>query len=153
MALDLPGHGLSSTISADYSLDSLILDLTIFLEELNLENIHVIGFSLGAALALKLARNNKLHIKSLVLISGFSQVEQKMESKLIKFKQKLEENYESFFDEGVQLVNTPDFVLENKEILNKLKAEKAKTASPESLIHIIENLLNFDVSSKLAYLK
>lgn len=153
MALDLPGHGLSNTITPDYSLDTLIVDLTTFIEELNLKKIHVIGFSLGAALALKLAQNNQLHIKSLVLISGFSQVERSLESGLTKFKQKLEESYESFFEEAVQMVNTPDFILENKEIINELKAEKAKTASPESLIHIIDDLLKFDVSSKIDHLE
>ncbi len=50
-ALDLPGHGASSKAVGDGSLATLDGSLTGFLEVLNLPRVHLVGHSVGAALA------------------------------------------------------------------------------------------------------
>ncbi|MBU4548016.1 MAG: alpha/beta hydrolase, partial [Euryarchaeota archaeon] len=114
---------------------------------------HFIGFSWGCALVLKLACDAPHMVKSLILISGFSQVDQQMEARLNDFKEKLKESYEAFFDEAVQVVNTPRFLSENKIVLEEFKALKAKTASINSLISTIDAILDLNLTGELSKIK
>ncbi len=153
LALDLPGHGSSSEINNDFNLDSFNDNLIEFLKDQGIEKAHFIGFSWGSALLLKLACDAPHLVKSLTLISGFSQVDPNLEFKLNIFKEKLKKNYGSFFDEAVQVVNTPEFLSENKIVLEEFKVLKAKTASINSLISTIDIILDFDISEELSKIK
>ncbi|GAB6056425.1 alpha/beta hydrolase [Methanobacterium movens] len=153
LALDLPGHGSSSEINNDFNLDSFNDTLIEFLKNQGIEKAHFIGFSWGSAILLKLACDAPHLIKSITIISGFSQVDHNLKFQLNNFKEKLKENYEAFFDEAVQVVNTPEFLSENKIALEEFKVLKAKTASINSLISTIDVILNFDISEELSKIK
>ena len=68
-ALDLIGHGSSSKGVGDGSLEHLVASVIEFVRALRLENIHVIGHSLGGAIAIALADKHSDKIASLCCIA------------------------------------------------------------------------------------
>jgi pyruvate dehydrogenase E2 component (dihydrolipoyllysine-residue acetyltransferase) len=68
-ALDLPGHGLSSRELQSGSLEELSGALEGFIAALSLDRFHLVGHSLGSAIALRIARKDSTRIASLSLLS------------------------------------------------------------------------------------
>jgi pimeloyl-ACP methyl ester carboxylesterase len=68
MALDLPAHGANSGASC-VSFQDLVATVRTTLTAAGLQNFHLVGHSVGAAVAAKLAAENKLGVRSLTLIS------------------------------------------------------------------------------------
>lgn len=68
---DLPGHGESTAqISLDYGINAQALRLTEFFIALGLKKVHLIGNSMGGAIALQLAAHSSDLVVSLVLIDA-----------------------------------------------------------------------------------
>lgn len=68
-ALDLPGHGASSKAVADGSVDALARAVEGFMAALDIERAHVVGHSLGGAVALALAAAAPTRVAALSLIA------------------------------------------------------------------------------------
>jgi len=68
-ALDLPGHGRSGKDVGSGDIAALARTLTAFLDVLGLEQVHLVGHSLGGAIALDLAVRQPERVASLTLIS------------------------------------------------------------------------------------
>lgn len=68
-ALDLPGHGKSSKIIEDGSIDYLTDIIKNFCSQNHLEKIHLVGHSLGGGICINLAKYNQNLVKSLTLLS------------------------------------------------------------------------------------
>ncbi|MGC4935884.1 alpha/beta fold hydrolase [Gordonia sp. DT30] len=66
LAVDLRGHGRSGR-PGDYALDSFAADLRFVLDDLDIGRADVVGHSLGAHTALRLAMNDPERVRSLVL--------------------------------------------------------------------------------------
>lgn len=69
-ALDLPGHGQSTKAAPDLSLKGLSAALVDFIEKLGLAPAHLVGHSMGGAIALRTAIDRPDLVKSLTLISS-----------------------------------------------------------------------------------
>jgi len=67
-ALDLPGHGKSEKQVGDGSIASLAATVEQFLSALSLRDVHLVGHSMGAGVALQIAANTNASVKSLSLI-------------------------------------------------------------------------------------
>lgn len=67
--VDLPGHGRSSKDVGDGSIETLASVLSDFLESTGVTKIHLVGHSLGGAIALQMARTNEALVASLTLIA------------------------------------------------------------------------------------
>jgi pyruvate dehydrogenase E2 component (dihydrolipoamide acetyltransferase) len=67
-ALDLPGHGESSKDVGAGNLDELVAVVAAFLETVGIESAHLVGHSLGGAVALALASSAPRRVRSLALI-------------------------------------------------------------------------------------
>ena len=72
-ALDLPGHGHSDAKSQS-SIDDYSSDIIDFLEAMELENVCLVGHSMGAAMALNAALSKHSRICSVVAIGGASKM-------------------------------------------------------------------------------
>lgn len=68
-ALDLPGHGQSSKTLADASVAGLAATLLGFMDALDLDRAHLVGHSLGGAIALQLALVAPSRVASLTLLA------------------------------------------------------------------------------------
>ncbi len=67
-AIDLPGHGESSKDVGAGTLDELAAVVAAFLETLGVESAHLVGHSLGGAVALAMASSTPKRVRSLSLI-------------------------------------------------------------------------------------
>jgi pyruvate dehydrogenase E2 component (dihydrolipoamide acetyltransferase) len=68
-ALDLPGHGLSSRNLESGSIEELLSAVAGFATTLSLDRFHLVGHSLGGAIAMRLAKREPARIASLTLLS------------------------------------------------------------------------------------
>jgi pyruvate dehydrogenase E2 component (dihydrolipoamide acetyltransferase) len=69
-ALDLPGHGQSSKNIADPTLHGLAQTLIAFMDEVRIDHAHLVGHSLGGAIAMQMAVDSPGRILSLALIGS-----------------------------------------------------------------------------------
>lgn len=72
-AVDLPGHGQSGGTSLD-TVDAYATEIAAFLDALDLNNVFLIGHSMGAAIALTLAVQGNPRLASIALIGGSSKL-------------------------------------------------------------------------------
>lgn len=71
VTVDIRGHGDSSGPRGDYSLDTLGDDLTAVIRKLRLEKVTLVGWSMGASVAMKLMAEKKPpEVATLVIIGG-----------------------------------------------------------------------------------
>ena len=68
LALDLPGHGQSVKTNVDPSLYGMATFVSKFLDVLSVSSVHVVGHSMGGAIAMQLASDSPETVKSLGLI-------------------------------------------------------------------------------------
>ncbi|MEX0289050.1 MAG: alpha/beta fold hydrolase [Flavobacteriaceae bacterium] len=66
--LDLRGHGRSSPLTQEFSLQKASMDILMLLDHLNLRKVKAIGFSYGSLLLLQLAALNPQRIETMILI-------------------------------------------------------------------------------------
>jgi pyruvate dehydrogenase E2 component (dihydrolipoamide acetyltransferase) len=69
VALDLPGHGQSTVTSPAPSVEALAGFVAAFLDGLGVERVHLVGHSLGAAVAAQLALDQPERVAGLVLVA------------------------------------------------------------------------------------
>jgi len=67
--LDLPGHGQSAKTIADPTVAGLAKAVVGFMDAIQIDKAHLVGHSLGGAIAMQIARTSKDRVKSLTLIS------------------------------------------------------------------------------------
>ena len=82
-ALDLPGHGESSTDVGSGSLDELATAVLGYLDAMGLDRAHLVGHSMGAAVCLVLADRVPQRVRSLTLI-GPAGIGQKINADFIR---------------------------------------------------------------------
>lgn len=71
ITMDLRGHGESEGPGVDYSFDTLVDDLLALIRELGLDGATLIGWSMGASVAIKLmAERRPREVSSLVIVAG-----------------------------------------------------------------------------------
>jgi pimeloyl-ACP methyl ester carboxylesterase len=70
-ALDLPGHGHSDIPEADYTAPFFIGVVAGFLEQLGLENVVLVGESIGGTIALGLAARGNPRVRAVVAINAY----------------------------------------------------------------------------------
>ncbi|MBT3320123.1 MAG: alpha/beta hydrolase [Clostridia bacterium] len=69
IALDLAGFGYSSHPNIYYTVEESVIILKVFLEKLNIEKAHFVGFSTGALSVVSLAHEHPQMVDKIVLIS------------------------------------------------------------------------------------
>lgn len=69
VSLDLPGHGGSSPPGPDAGLAALAVDVGAALDQLGIGSAHLVGHSLGGAVAIRLAADRPALVRSLALVA------------------------------------------------------------------------------------
>jgi pyruvate dehydrogenase E2 component (dihydrolipoamide acetyltransferase) len=68
-ALDLPGHGQSTKTVTEPTVEGLARAVLGFMDTVKIDKTHLVGHSLGGAIAIEMARKAKARVESLTLIS------------------------------------------------------------------------------------
>jgi pimeloyl-ACP methyl ester carboxylesterase len=74
------------------------------------DQAHLLGVSMGAAIAQQFVLDHPERVKSLILVSTFSHIDVHLHKAFIKLRKSLDRGgYSTFFDEVVKLAFNPDF--------------------------------------------
>jgi len=148
IAVDLRGHGHSSKTAGPYSIELFAEDVYLFLESQNIDQAHFIGHSMGGLILHELTVQHPEKFKSLTLISSFSCIDPPLREVLINLRDILTvEGYEAFFDECLEIANTPEFVMKNRDLFSKIRDENARVCSVSSIADTINACLDVDLCS------
>jgi pimeloyl-ACP methyl ester carboxylesterase len=79
IAVDPRGIGRSTKSPPPYSVESWADDFAAMVERLGHGPLHVLGSSLGGAMALALAQRHPARVKSLIVVGGFSEIDRATE--------------------------------------------------------------------------
>lgn len=148
--LDLRGHGQSELGRDKITLDLLTDDLKNLLDDLNIKKAHLIGFSLGGAIAMNFAVKFPDKISSLVLMSTFCKCDDYVVDIFNKFKNALNDSFEEFYDLILPMTLCPDVIENNKTELEIIKETASKTANCQAYIKACDACLDFDIEGKLS---
>jgi len=69
LSLDVRGHGKSSPLKRVYSVDGFTSDLEIFLQKVEIDEVALVGWSMGGLISIQYCLNHPSKVKALVLIA------------------------------------------------------------------------------------
>lgn len=144
------GHGESELGIENISIDSYVEDLKYLLDELGIENINLIGFSLGGAVALEFTIKYPQFVDSLILMSTFFKADEYSKNIFNQFKNALDVGFEEFVDFMLPLVLCPNVIENHNEELEMLKLISSQSANVEAYTKAVDACLTFDVENELS---
>lgn len=150
LRVDLRGHGNSGLGNDEISIDTYVDDLFVLLDELNLEKINLVGFSLGGAVALAFTIKYPSIVSSLVLMSSFCKTDDYLEGVFNRFKNALKSSFEDFYDLILPMILCPDVIENNKEELKVLREITSQSANVKAYIEAFDACLAFNVEDDLS---
>lgn len=150
--MDLRGHGESELGNDEITIGLYADDLINLLDDLNIVNVNLIGFSLGSVIALDFALKCPERVSSLVLMSGFSKVDEHLLDVFVKFKSTLNICFEEFYDFILPMVLCPDVIENNRKELEFLKELASESANTQAYINAVDACMGFDVADNLSKL-
>jgi 3-oxoadipate enol-lactonase len=151
IALDLRGHGHSARPEAPYSIHQFSSDLLAFMDKLGIARSHLMGLSMGAAVAQQFALDYPEKTGALVLLSAFGRVEGGFRTKLLELRSALiSGGVPAFFDEAVKLVVTPEFRTAYAGEIADSKKYCIQVNSASALVNAIAACLAFDIHDRVS---
>lgn len=148
--VDLRGHGESELGNDEITLGLYVNDLVNLLDVLNVNDVNLIGFSLGGAIALDFALEYPDRVSSLVLMSSFAKADDYLINVFSKFKNALNISFEEFYDLILPMVLCPNVIDDNCDELEVLKHLASQTANTQAYIKAVEACFDFDVENRLS---
>lgn len=148
--MDLRGHGESYLGNDEVNIDLYVSDLKNLLDDLNLDKVDLIGFSLGGAVALDFSLKYPENVSSLVLMSSFSKSDEYLTNIFSQFKDALKNSFEDFYDLILPMVLCPEVIDDNREALDQIREFASKTANTDAYIKAVDACMEFDVDDSLS---
>jgi pimeloyl-ACP methyl ester carboxylesterase len=147
VALDLAGHGESGIDRKKWSMEAFGLDVTAVIEKLELEEVILVGHSMGGSVCLEAAARLAEHVTALVPVDTFFDVEQKLSRKqanrfLSPFRIDFTAAARSYIGDNMFTPGT-DPLLEETIITDM------SHAPPDVALGALEELLTYDTPSAL----
>jgi len=151
IAPDVRGHGGSGKPDMPYSIRGFSQDLSEFLQKIGVEQTHLLGLSMGGAIAQQFALDYPSRVRSLILISTFSHIDSQLHEAFSRLRRSLDQGgYPAFFDEVVKLAFTPEFVSANASNIAALKEKRIQINSPIAIGHATDACMAFDLKEKIS---
>lgn len=150
LRVDLRGHGESELGDEKITIDTYVNDLNDLLEELDISEVNLIGFSLGGCVALDFTARFPKKVDSLVLMSTYHKVDSELKSILKQLKEALNIGFEEFYDTILPMVLCPEVISHNKKELEMLKQITSSNANTEAYIKAVDTCLNFNGEDDLS---
>jgi len=151
LALDVRGHGGTSKPDQPYSIKGFSEDFDGLLKQLKISKAHILGLSMGGAIAQQFAIDHPEMVRSLVLVSTFSYIDEQARRAFTKLGRSLKEGgYPAFFDEVVQLAFTPQYIAAHPGPLAELKEKRILINSPVAIGRATDACLAFNLKDEIA---
>lgn len=90
---DLKSHGMSERVADGYDLDSMTNDLLGLMDTLQLERVHLVGYSFGALISLNMAMRFPERIGKLAMIEGPNPADDKTRDIIDEYSREFLEHY------------------------------------------------------------
>ncbi|MBN1762200.1 MAG: alpha/beta fold hydrolase [Methanomicrobia archaeon] len=153
IALDVRGHGRSGKPDMPYSIRQFSDDLCEFLRELDIPRAHLLGLSLGGAIAQQCALEHPEKVRSLILLSTFSYTDPALQDTFKKLRNSLiTGGCPAFFDDAVKRTVTPEFAAAHADEIAMVKEEMVAMNSATALVRAIDACVEFNVADRLSRL-
>lgn len=133
----------------EITVDSYTEDLNCLLDELNIDNVNLVGLSLGGVIALNFAIKYPSKVSSLVMMSSFSYCSNHLENELNKFKRAISNSPEEFFDTILPFTLCPDVIKMHEHNLGLLRNNVRVVLNVDAVKKAIDAILNFNVECML----
>ena len=151
VALDVRGHGGTDKPDQPYSIQGFSGDLYGFMRKLEIPKAHIFGLSMGGAIAQQFALDHPEMIRSLILVSTFSYIDDHARQAFNRLKACLAEGgYPAFFDEVVKLAFTPEYIAANPGPIAELKKKRIAINSPVAIGRATDACLAMDLKSQIS---
>ncbi|NWF56832.1 MAG: alpha/beta fold hydrolase [Syntrophaceae bacterium] len=151
VAMDVRGHGGTTKPDQPYSIRGFSEDLFGFMRALGIPQAHLLGLSMGGAIGQQFALDHPEMIRSLVLVSTFSYVDEHARQAVNGLKSSLARGgYPAFFDEVVKLAFTPGYIAANPGPIAELKKKRIATNSPVAIGRATDACLAFNLKENIA---
>ncbi len=149
IAIDIRGHGHSGKPDSSYSVHQFSDDLLGFMDKLDISRAHLMGLSMGAAIAQLFALDHPDRTGALVLLSAFGRAEGGFRTRLLELRKTLiNEGVPAYFDEAVKLVVTPEFQSVNAAAIADSKQYCIQVNSASALVNAVGACIGFDVHDR-----
>ena len=149
IAIDIRGHGHSGKPDSPYSVHQFSDDLFGLMDKLDISRAHLMGLSMGAAIAQLFALDHPDRTGALVLLSAFERAEGGFRTKLLELRSTLiAGGVPAFFDEAVKFVVTPEFQSAHAAAIADSKQYCIQINSSSALIHAVGACIGFDIHDK-----
>jgi len=151
LAIDVRGHGESGKPDQLYSIKEFSQDLKEFLSKMQIAQAHILGLSMGGAIAQQFALDYPQMVRALILVSTFSHVDDLCQRAFMRLRQALATGgYPAFFDEVVKLAFTRRYIAENPQAIADLKKKRIRTNSPAAIGRATDACLAFNLRDQIA---
>ena len=148
--MDLRGHGESGLGDDEITLDTYVDDLKELLDDLEVSNANLIGFSLGGAIATDFAVKYPEITDSLVLMSSFYKADSYSTDILNQFRDALGNSFEDFYDVILPMVLCPEVIEANRKELMMLRDVASQAANTEAYIKAVDVCSGLDLEDSLS---
>lgn len=153
VAMDLRGHGKSDEGNDEYTMDLLKNDVVSLCSKLNINEFHLIGFSLGGEIALKIAIENPNTVSRLIIISSFARADRYTENNLKIMYNAINDSFEEFYDTMIDYVLPDDIIEKNKLKLENIKLNQASNKNQSAIIKTLSACMYQDIFDCLKNIK
>ena len=151
LALDVRGHGETSKPDQPYSVRGFSEDLLEFLKKKQIPQVHLLGLSMGGAIAQQFALDHPGMIRSLTLVSTFSYIDDHARRAFDGLKKSLARGgYPAFFDEILKLAFTPGFIAANPGPIAELREKRIQVNSPVAIGRATDACMAFNLKDQIA---
>lgn len=154
IALDVRGHGGTSKPDQPYSIKGFSEDLHEFMGKMQIDQAHILGLSMGGVIAQQFALDHAEMIRSLILVSTFSYIDDHVRRAFIRLQTNLAQGgYPAFFDEVIRLAFTPQYIAANPGPIAELKEKRIRINSPVAIGRATEACLAFNLKAQISKIK
>lgn len=153
LAPDIPGFGASRYDGRGWSLKRIAAALVGWLDELATGPVHVVGISMGGAIAQQLVLDHPTHVKNLVLVSSFAALRpERPEGWVYLIRRVLLVIFKGIPEQAV-FASYRLFPEPEQEPLRKLLVEQITQADPSAYKGAMRALALFDSRKQLRHIK
>jgi 3-oxoadipate enol-lactonase len=154
IAVDIRGHGCSSKPDNAYSIKLFSEDLSGFMEKQEISQTHLMGLSMGGAVAQQFALDQPDKVRSLILLSAFSHSDPGLRDTMMQLRDSIEiGGLSAFFGEAVKWVVSSEFTSVNADAIAEMKVRSVQINSPEVVLRTIDACLDFNVKDKISQIR
>jgi len=145
VAADHRGHGASAKPRGSFSIRLFVEDWVALMEALRIDRAHVLGLSMGGAIAMRLAAEHSERVRSLVLVDTWAFPHPDF---LAQLRQRLEalatEGHAAYAEAAIPQLYSPEFILANPKALADYRA-RVTSLDPGTLRSSVQACIDHDM--------